>query len=327
MKPLRIAVVAAFFASVAVTALTYVFRQVHALHPAHIALTNATFLLIAAYLAKSAKLASLAGLRELRANFPPYDGTAYGRETELRPNSVAQTDCEITRGEVVSDESPLSGRRARVTKTAGDRLYRGSIIVSGAAAARGTRQRRYVADVMPEGGAVFNVCAAFLARSGIYVRGEYVLRNIAPSRKLTVRCAGANRAGLAKTRETLERMGVTLALEETGPESEIATGRQYRLCGFAEFDSYHDAVITHDKITHLLKLVYAARVYRRARAPVRFITVAAAGFAFGALCGFKLFALAALPFAVAGAVQLALLRRLEKNLARRVTFELVANTK
>lgn len=63
---LRIAVLAVFFLSVAVTALSLLFRHNHLLHIAHLTTATLTFLLIALYLIESADIASLRLSRELR---------------------------------------------------------------------------------------------------------------------------------------------------------------------------------------------------------------------------------------------------------------------
>jgi cation transport ATPase len=306
-------IIAAFTLSVAVTALMLTLTHGHRLHVAHVVIATALFLLIAVYLRKSAQLASTAPLRELRERFAADETLAVGEVAVVKPNSVIPCDGEIISGETRVDESQLSGARALVQKSVGDRVYRGTINHGGGLEVRVAAPLCVVAEAVTVGQLpCFNVCAGVLAKSGIFVRDSGALTALAGAKTLAVRGNSPEREGYAATRDALEKMGITLV----DGESDAIT-----LCDFRDFDGSADAMLTHNKITHALKAVYIARVFAKA-ARLAAIRAAVAVIAAAALTAFGQFMFAGMVAAIWAAFEVLDVRRLERKTAR-LSFEKV----
>jgi len=302
----------------------FVFMHRHGLHMAHIITANISFAIIAFYLYRSAHLASRYDISELKLNFPQYNANAEHDKAELKGGDIVQFDCVIDSGNVSADLSPLNGRAVPAALEAGGQLPRGAIILSGKAAVSGRTQRHYVADMLKPSEPLFNPCAAFLARSGIWVRSPRALKKTAGLKTIAPRGMGDSvRDGYEITQRTLAEMGITLKKAE---ETDTVHSPTIMLSDFDEADSivYHnvnapDILITHNKITHILKVVYAARILECA-ARIQYLLFAAALLAIGVLVFFEVYELMLMPVTIMVMLNLPLIRRVERKLLRRVTF-------
>jgi hypothetical protein len=252
-----------FALSVIVTALVmFVFTDMryHILHIAHEALSTLTFLLIALYLRKSAVIASLVTIKELRSRFEPDETLTEGASVTVNPNSVVRCDGIVLSGTTRIDESPLSGIRELVSKSPGDMIYRGSINHDGEVELRVTASLMLVSDAVQTNSrrAAFNLCAGALAKSGIFVKDEHTFNALADAKTLNIIGNSPEREGYAVTKETLAKMGITLSDNNVGDLKIV-------LCGFRDFNVAADIAITHNKVTHILKAAYIAKVYMRDR--------------------------------------------------------------
>ncbi|MDR0915986.1 MAG: hypothetical protein LBN02_02215 [Oscillospiraceae bacterium] len=311
MRAFRITVIGSFALSVAVTALSLtVFHHDHMWHTAHVIITTLMFLLIAAYLRKSAQIASLAAARELHERFARDESVKSGDIVTIKPNTPIRIDGEIISGSTRVDESALSGARELVEKRVGDTVYRGSINHGGEIRVRIVENFRVSAAPSLRGSSsAFNVCTGALAKSGIVVRPDNLL-DLAKAKTLSPQGNLHEREGYAATRDTLAKMGVTLA--DSGGYADIA------LCDFTKLNQdlrSGDILITHNKITHVLKAVYVARVYAGA---VRYTKILAwATFVvFCVLCAFRQFTFAGMAVAVWDALGVLEVRRLDRACAK-----------
>ncbi|MDR3210025.1 MAG: hypothetical protein LBT36_05330 [Oscillospiraceae bacterium] len=311
MKKLRIIILGCFALSVAVTASSAVFTHSHALHMAHIAAVTATFLLLALYLHRSARYASEAPLLELKRSFPPWD-YAVGEALTFSPGDLITADCEILAGQTEADESALTGKSARAAKTVGDRLYRGTVNLTGRTVARTVAPAPLVSDALKAGEPLFNPFAAMLAKSGILVRDAAALKVLQREKILAPRGIGVQREGFAMTRETLRKAGITLAETEDAASPVV-------LCAFPDFNPKDPISITHDKAAHLVKAVYCARRYARLRRLRAAAMVLCALFA-AVLCLLRQFMLVGTAPALYKAACLYILRRAERDAERRLSF-------
>ncbi|MDR0936197.1 MAG: hypothetical protein LBM98_05885 [Oscillospiraceae bacterium] len=310
MKAFRLVIFTVFALSVAAT-VAVVFAHMHVLHVAHTVLATLTFLLIAAYLHASAVIASLVTLRELQARF-----ALDASQITIEPNSVIHRDGAVTSGVSQVDESALSGVRELVIKSPGDIVYRGSINHGGTLTLEAIEPLKVVADAVPIKNPGFNVCAGALAKSGIYVKNPDVLLKLAGASTLAPIGNTPTREGYALTLEALRKMGVTLS--ERNSDVTIA------LCNFREFDESVDVTITHDKITHVLKTVFIARVFKWDLF-YRIIACVAALFAAVVLTAFAQYMFAGLAIALWSMLGVLDVRRLDRKVAK-LSFEKVTST-
>jgi len=325
LKVLRIALIISFILSVTATLLMYVFKHRYGLHAAHIVLANLTFALITVYFVFCAQAASKYAIEELKANFPPYNYSVEGITAEYKTGSISEMDCKILRGSAEIDISPLNGRSKARNVSIGDIIPRGAIVRSGVISVIGVSQRKYAIDLLSCGDAVFNTCAAYLIRSGILVKNAGSLRAIMRKRSFSpVGFGGKPREGYEISRETLCKIGLSIDCLERDPEIVLADYDMVdKLAGVKTDRSKLPGItISHNKITHILKIVYACRIYRLAR---RWMTAsycfAAAAAALLAIAGeYSLLMMAA---AAASLTYLPIVRSAERKLLRRVTFELI----
>ncbi|MDR0859334.1 MAG: hypothetical protein LBN97_09925 [Oscillospiraceae bacterium] len=307
MKIFRIVIFAVFALSVAVT-LAVVFFHMHELHMAHELLATLTFFLIAVYLLESAELASLAALRELRERFA-YDASM----TIVKPKGIVHCDGVVTAGNSKLDESALSGVRTLTDKVPGDTVYRASVNHGGELTLRLNAPLKVVSDAVRKDSLGFNVCAGMLAKSGIYVKNREVLAKLAKAKTLEISGNSPLREGFTVTEETLRKMGVTLS----------ENGFKVVLCDFRDFDDSQDVVITHNKVTHVLKALYIARVYAKDLLRTRLLTLTAA-LVFTALILLRQPMFAGMTVALWSVMCVLSVRRLDRKAAK-LSFEKVTN--
>jgi cation transport ATPase len=311
MKAFRIVILAVFALSVAAT-IAVVFARMHELHVVHTVLSTLTFVLIAVYLEISSGIASLITLRELQARFA-LDASL----NVVAPNSVIRCDGVITEGSSQVDESALSGVRELVTKSPGDRVYRGTINHGGTLTLEAIDALKVVADAVPlKKSDAFNVCAGALAKSGIYVKSPEVLLKLAKASTLAPLDNSPEREGFNVTREALRTMSITLS--DSGSDVSIV------LCDFRDFDDSAEIAITHNKITHVLKAVYIARVFARDLLYSK-IAYTAALFTLIILVMCKQFMFIGLTVALLSMFDVLDVRRLDRKVAK-LSFEKVTST-
>ena len=121
---------------------------------------------------------------------------------------------------------------------------------------------------------VYNIFAGILAAKGIVVRSADTLRSVAFADSLFVAGNAPARSGYSRTLESLGRMGMTFSDREDGSPVRIALGPY-------EDNRDADAVITEDRIAHVLFLVFAARLFVRYKRSVQILFCAACA---GAVC-------------------------------------------
>jgi len=253
LKVLRILIFVLFALSVAVTSLVYA-GHLHFLHFAHVVAAIILFLMIAVYLHCSAAIAALDKWRTLSERFRQWG--EIGGIVTVCAKSIIRCDGVVVEGVSNVDESILSGKKELIEKKVGDTVRRGTINHGGDLKVKTIEPLKMITDIVPSKFPSYNVCAGVMAKSGIYVRNRKVLYKIAKSGLIYVIGNYPEREGYAVTKDTLKRIGVELSDRRDG-ELEIV------LCNYEEFDSSVDAAITHNKITHLLKLVYISRLYRQ----------------------------------------------------------------
>jgi hypothetical protein len=254
MKSLRGLIISSFALSVIVTVLSLA-RRGHMLHYAHTVLVSVTFLLIAEYLRRSARLASVYSLGEVKATFPSSDA-AVGDILSFRAGELVTADVLAISGSGEADESALGGGTAEALP--GYTLIRGSVLLKGSVTGRVVPSAPLAAPEIKEGEPLYNPFAAALAGSGIYVKGAKTLAAVARMNTLAPRGISASRAGFARTKETLGKIGLALSDIEDA-ESPVA------LCNFRELDPAVPVSITRNKTAHLIRLVYCARCYVKLR--------------------------------------------------------------
>ena len=114
------------------------------------------------------------------------------------------------------------------------------------------------AAYLPSGAPVLNVCVGTLAKYGIFVRYADDMVSLAKSQTVAAEGNAPGREGYAATKETLEKMGLTLSDETGDCLVRIVLGpfvpTDGDLAGF---------VLTRDRIAYLLAAVYISRLYLR----------------------------------------------------------------
>jgi hypothetical protein len=184
---------------------------------------------------------------------------------------------------------------------------------------RELRQRLTVDDSvafiehLPQGSPVFNICAGALAKSGIYVKNAGVLTTVSGLETIAATGNSRGREGYEVTRSTLERLGVALSDDAENAAVKIALGA---------YAPGLDAALTRDKVTHLLKLVYIARVYEKSLRHSRIFVACAAAAAAG-LLAFGLFTYAGAVVALWAAGGIFAVRDIERKTAK-LSFEKIA---
>jgi hypothetical protein len=255
MKTLRIFIVLSFLLSTGATVFSLAEKHNHILHHSHIALVSATFILIAVYLRLNAKSVSKLSLDELKASVPkPYN--SIGEKISFRSGSIVNADGVVLSGLAETDEALSGGVTKSVRKQPGDRIFRGTIIINGDVTIETISPVLSVADAVKSGCPLSNPFIAALAKNGIYVKSHWALKTAGKAKLLAPRGISSFRDSFAKTQETLSKIGVKLSDAEDA-DSPIV------LCKFPDFDPSNMISITHNKASHLIRLVYCARSYNK----------------------------------------------------------------
>ncbi|MDR2531008.1 MAG: hypothetical protein LBC65_05675 [Oscillospiraceae bacterium] len=163
----------------------------------------------------------------------------------------------------------------------------------------------------------FNVCAGALARSGIYVRSVVALTELGRCKTVAAKGNYPQREGYAITAETLAKIGVALSDDVKDCTVKITLG---------EVEPHFDFAITQNKITHLLKCVHIARVYRK-YSLLSVLILLGLGVAFFTMTVLEWGVYRYAATTLIGAVQIRFVRKIE-DAASKLTFaKIVGNAK
>jgi uncharacterized membrane protein len=163
---------------------------------------------------------------------------------------------------------------------------------------------------LQQGSPLFNACAGALAKSGIYVKNAGVLLTVSKLEKIAATGNSRLREGYEVTKSALGKLGVKLSDDAENAAVKIALGA---------FAPELDAAITQNKVTHLLKLVYIARVYEKSLRRARIFAICAAVAAAG-LLAFGQFTYAGAAIALWAAGGIFAVRDIERKTAK-LSFE------
>jgi len=236
-------------------------HTLHILHIIHTALIWITFFLLGAFLTACASTVAETASRELSARFGKPENVVKDEAVTLPSGAVIPFRCVLTSETSLINEYPLSGRKTPSEKHAGDTLQRGVINLGGAINITPVLTRgETMYDKPPAGSALYKVLAGKLAMSGIWIKSAADLRRLGGKKISIVYPASGieNRAGYGKFSEYIDKLGVSVSSDRNTP--------QIALCGYDEFErvmnEYPDvsAIVTHDKITHILKIVHYSRI-------------------------------------------------------------------
>lgn len=160
----------------------------------------------------------------------------------------------------------------------------------------------YIQDI-PIASPVFNIFSGVLANKGIVIHSPVALQAVAFYDALDIDGNNHSRAGYAITESTLRKMGVALSDSRIENHMRIALGPY-------SCNKDADIIITENRITHILFVVYVARLYVRYKRLIRllFAVACAAAVCVAALGRFTYFFAA---FAIWSGIYILLIRRAE----------------
>ena len=175
----------------------------------------------------------------------------------------------------------------------------------------------YIQDI-PIAAPVFNIFSGVLANKGIVTHAPSALRAVAFYDALYIDGNSPSRAGYAKTVSTLSKMGVTLSDSRIDDHIQIALGPY-------SSNKEADIVLTEDRITHTLFVVYVARLYVRYERLIHSLFLVACAVAICvAILGRYAYVFAA--FAIWSGIYILLIRRAEIVTAN-PTFSMMESSK
>ena len=170
------------------------------------------------------------------------------------------------------------------------------------------------AEYLPEGAPVFNACVGALARNDIYVKDVEAMSALARLKTIAVEGNSESREGYPITKSTLFEMGIELTDDTSGCPVRIVLGSFDH-----ESNKSVSFVLIKDKITHVLIAVYVSRAYIKFLLYNRALLIIAIVGAV-ALLAFGLYTYAAAAISVWAALQLIIVRQIEKKTSK-LTFK------
>jgi len=307
-------------------------HTMHTLHIAHEVFACLTFFILAMFMFKCASIVSAAAFRELKARFgKPEDRPLIEERFTLKSGEVVPVRSVLTSDLATINDYPLSGRKTPVEKRGGDILARGVINVGGEITIT-PRDDITMYDNLKNGTALYNYYSGRLALSGIWIKSEKDLTRLGSKIISNIYVLGGieYREGTDKVVEFVNKHNIKITDDEFAPK--------VALCNYDEFNETLienpdiAAIITHNKITHLLKIIYYARMYQKQKRLMwvyylASLIIICVGFSvFEELMGYDInwWMFAFLGATVRAAVDLIQIRMIEKHEGK-LTFEKIDN--